>query len=207
MASSPGLTNRHPADQRLHHGAHQRQRDRLPGAPLRQLLTQLHLQMRTGSAESYQLVPAHVGDSGPQYVLLLWRIELHGLHGSRRPLGLDVGGDAVLGRGIWSSGPAPDINLDLYGAVSQGVSRQHVLLRPTKNDLFLLDLSSRNGAWINGVRLLEGREYPLRNRDKIKLGKLAFQVRIIDTPTMGRLAPVRDYLLEQWPCPESGSSS
>jgi hypothetical protein len=138
--------------------------------------------LRTGAAHSYKAIPQGKSiDSAADGII--WRIELHGLARNAEPLGFDVLGDAVLGRAADGSQPV-DIALDDFGAAEQGMSRHHAMLRPTRNCLYLLDLNSTNGTFYNAMRLGCGVVHSIKNDDTIMLGDFAFQIRIIDRPSM-----------------------
>jgi pSer/pThr/pTyr-binding forkhead associated (FHA) protein len=110
-----------------------------------------------------------------------WRIEFHGLGPSTIPLGFDIVGDTVLGRGS-DSAALPDLDFDAYGASDRGVSRRHAVLRPSKNRLYLIDLGSTNGTLCNAVRITNGQAKALSHNDTITLGTLTFEVKTIATP-------------------------
>ncbi len=114
-----------------------------------------------------------------------WRIALYGEEMSMRPLGLEICGDAILGRG-GDPNTDPDVDLTPYGAATSGVSRAHALLRPTRNKLYLIDLQSTNGTRCNGVLLGRGTVHALSHNDTIGLGSLTFQVKLIEWPNMPR---------------------
>src|SRR4051794_26710755 len=59
---------------------------------------------------------------------------------------------------------------------SEWVSRQHCLLRVTKEAVFIRDLGSRNGTLVNGLLLEE--EQQLHAADQVQVGPLAFEVQI-----------------------------
>lgn len=112
---------------------------------------------------------------------LHWRVHLVGLFPGGKPVGLDVLGDVILGRGT-DPDSRPDLNLDVFGARHQGVSRQHALLRPTRLSLYLLDLNSTNGTRFNACPLNVGMTRPITDGCTIALGDLTFEVRIIQAP-------------------------
>ena len=64
---------------------------------------------------------------------------------------------------------------------SDWVSRQHCLLRVTRDDLFLRDLGSRNGTLVNGERLVGERR--LDQGDLVQVGPLVFQVDLEPAPS------------------------
>lgn len=114
-----------------------------------------------------------------------WRIEVEGLGPAVEPIGLDIIGDSVLGRGRVGTQPA-DLDLDQYGALEQGVSRRHALMRPTANHLYIIDLGSTNGTLHNGLPLGPGIARSLKHNDTVTLGRLTFTVKIIDGPGLHR---------------------
>lgn len=133
-----------------------------------------------GSAASFITLPAHTAPSefpgGSR-----WRIELHDLGSGSTPLGLEIVGDTVLGRG--KTGAAiPDLDLDEYRAFDLGVSRRHALLRPTKNRLYLIDLGSTNGTLLNATPLGQGVARAISDNDTVTLGNLSFTIRVADRP-------------------------
>ena len=65
-------------------------------------------------------------------------------------MGLDLYGDVILGRGDSHPGRII-VNLEPYGARDLGVSREHVMLRPTPTRLFAIDQGSTNRTTVNGV--------------------------------------------------------
>ncbi|MCF6278627.1 MAG: FHA domain-containing protein, partial [Anaerolineales bacterium] len=67
-------------------------------------------------------------------------------------------------------------DLTKYRAYECGVSRLHAVLRKKKHKLFVMDLGSSNGTFLNGKRLEANQEYALRNGAVLSLGKLKIQV-------------------------------
>jgi hypothetical protein len=133
--------------------------------------------LRRGAAHSYMPVPLScqgiLGD-------LIWRIELHGLGNNSEPLGLDICGDTILGR--CEGGAAVDVDFEGYGALNCGISRRHAMLRPSRNCLYLLDLSSTNGTFFNAMRLSAGVVHALHDGDTVTLGNFSFEIKLIDWP-------------------------
>lgn len=155
------------------------------------ILTASELPFGTVStATTYQVLPPRLADSGQGHTLK-WRIELHGLSREHGPIGVDVVGDVILGRGSRASG-GPDLDLDPYGAFDTGVSRQHALLRPSRHALHLIDLKSTNGTWHNALKLGSGTTRAIANNDTITLGRLTFTVRLISLPPQPRLQDLNE---------------
>ncbi len=166
-----------------------------------QMSAQRFRTLRVGAVTSYLVLPAHLEEAARHEGLPRWRIELHGLPGDAPPLGLDICGDVILGRGTGNSGP--DLDLDAYyGASAMGVSRRHALLRPSERRLFLIDLESKNGTRCNTIRLGPGNAHALQPNDTVALGKFTFQVKIVDSPAgeESRIERVRfSYLSKLFP--------
>lgn len=81
----------------------------------------------------------------------------------------------LLGRAAEGLIPCPDIDLTPYEAFSQGVSRQHALLKITGPRVYIMDLGSSNGTRINGQKINPRVEFPVNHGDVIALGKLKIQ--------------------------------
>lgn len=70
----------------------------------------------------------------------------------------------------------PDVDLSPYQAYARGVSRLHAVLKREANRVFLMDLGSSNGTFVNGKRLSPNVDHALANGDVIALGKLKIQI-------------------------------
>lgn len=114
-----------------------------------------------------------------------WRV-LFNLTGPQpSTVGLDIWRVTVLGRADPMSAFRPDMDYAPHGAMRHGVSRRHALIRPGDRALYLIDQNSTNGTWVNGQRLLPGREFPLSDGDIIELGALRMTLRIVSSPIEG----------------------
>lgn len=75
---------------------------------------------------------------------------------------------------------------------SESVSRRHCVLVVRDNRLLIQDLKSRNGTYVNDVRLPTDRAKALKDGDQLRVGKLEFTV-ILDHGLGGAKKPqVRD---------------
>nr|MBN1228417.1 FHA domain-containing protein [Anaerolineae bacterium] len=99
---------------------------------------------------------------------------MHKINDMVRPLGLDIIGDAVIGRGVGA-----DVDVEPYNAIMLGVSRSHALFRPAADGLYLVDLDSTNGTTLNGCALIPNYEYQLSTNDTILIGRLSFSIWIV----------------------------
>jgi hypothetical protein len=141
-----------------------------------------------GGAQWYRKLPINMGTAELPGDVPRWRVEIHGLGPAVEPLGLDIIGDAIVGRGRVGTEPV-DLDLDLYGALEQGISRRHAMLRPTANHLYVIDLGSTNGTMHNGLPLGPGIARSLKHNDTLTLGRLSFTIKIIDGPPLHTKAP------------------
>lgn len=85
---------------------------------------------------------------------------------------------ALLGRADPVSNFMPDVDLEPYSALEQGVGRRHLRLFLHHGQLFVEDLDSTNGSFINGTRLVAHTPQQLHNGDTLTLGKLALHVHV-----------------------------
>jgi len=99
----------------------------------------------------------------------------------RITVGLDIFGDVILGRGSERSA-LPDIDLANLRALDLGVSRRHAMLRPTQNRLFLIDLESTNGSYVNAIPVGRGMAQRVQSSDLVSLAGLTFHVEVVLNP-------------------------
>jgi hypothetical protein len=88
----------------------------------------------------------------------------------------------MLGRTDASSTYTPDVDLADYGARDFGVSRRHAVLVRYRGMLHLVDLSSVNGTFLNGERLLPDVPYPVNNGDQMSVANLNLRITHLVTP-------------------------
>jgi hypothetical protein len=86
-------------------------------------------------------------------------------------LPLEMRNRMVIGRGETGGLNQAHVDLTPYHGRELGVSRRHAVLYRMKNSLFLDDLGSSNGSYLNGQRLTPGQPRLLRNGDELRLGK------------------------------------
>lgn len=114
---------------------------------------------------------------------LPWRVRL--MFGAPTPhtiLGVDIYGDVTLGRGKDDPVP-PDIDLTELDAAKLGVSRHHALIRPTPTKLYLMDLGSTNGTFLNAGPVGKGMARTLQSGDTITLGNFSLVIEILYDPS------------------------
>ncbi len=81
-------------------------------------------------------------------------------------------GDFVLGR----VDDAYSLNLTPYGALEKGVSRTHAALRQGDEMIFIVDLGSTNGTFLNEQQLAPHQPRVLRSGDQVRLGQLVLHI-------------------------------
>lgn|GEM_PF-1063561 len=109
-----------------------------------------------------------------------WRVQL--LADGGQTIGLELEGDTILGRGERVASPG-GVDLSDLGAKEKGVSRQHLMLRPTPTRLYLIDLGSTNGTLHNSVPVGPGIARILADGDVLMLGDLILTLRIVSSPS------------------------
>lgn len=108
-----------------------------------------------------------------------WRVILEVDVPSPNLAGMDVKGPAIIGRSNPQSSTLPDLDLSPFGASVNGISRRHAVLIPDSGGVFLVDLGSTNGTWVNGKFLKPGHKYMLEPNDEIEFGLLKAQVKLV----------------------------
>lgn len=63
-----------------------------------------------------------------------------------------------------------------YTLKSKGVSRMHAKIRSNEQKLFIMDLNSTNGTFLNGNRMESGKEYALESGDSVAFANVEFFV-------------------------------
>ncbi|MBN1287226.1 MAG: FHA domain-containing protein [Anaerolineae bacterium] len=100
------------------------------------------------------------------------RIEVAGMN----PLVTYPSPEITFGRSDPVSGVAPDVDLTPFAAYRMGVSRNHAAIRAETNRLYLRDLDSSNGTFLNGQRLVPHQPYILHNGDEVRLGRMVMRI-------------------------------
>jgi hypothetical protein len=70
----------------------------------------------------------------------------------------------------------PGVDLSTFDAFQQGVSRLHVRLSRAHDLIYVTDLDSLNGTFLNGHRLIANQDRLLRSGDELQLGFLTIRV-------------------------------
>jgi len=114
------------------------------------------------------------------------------------------GPHSVVGRQDRTRRFIPDVDLTELDP-SRSLSRRHAELTVQDGRAYLRDAGSTNGSAINGVRLVAGRTYPLRDGDAIAFGDLHGVFREGPSLAADAVAPQPDPPPSS-PSPEGGGS-
>lgn len=84
----------------------------------------------------------------------------------------------TLGRSHTAPTHNPDVDLDPFGADEKGVSRIHAAIAYDEHAqaLYMLDMGSTNGTFVNGRRLQPNERRSLRSGDSLRLGRLRLTI-------------------------------
>jgi hypothetical protein len=135
---------------------------------------------RLPSQSDFRVVP-RVCVNSPEG--MLWRIVLSPYLDELPLLPLEIRGDVVVGLRTQET-PTVDVDLKKWNGYYLGVSRRHVCLRPTWKRLYIFDLSSTNGTYLNGVLLGPSRALALADGDVLTLGHMHIGVSLLARPHM-----------------------
>jgi hypothetical protein len=73
----------------------------------------------------------------------------------------------------------PDIDLEPYGGAQKGVSRKHARIFVEDDHVYIEDLGSSNGTYVNRQRLEARKAYRLYDKDRIWLGHMRLNFFVI----------------------------
>src|SRR5262249_17214363 len=94
------------------------------------------------------------------------------------PMELPNNETVVLGRETMMNDTLqPDVDLSPYNAHENGVSHLHLKLIRKRDMVYVVDLGSTNGSYLNGVKLMPKQERVLRSGDELMLGRLRMRVK------------------------------
>ncbi|MGJ3239358.1 MAG: FHA domain-containing protein [Anaerolineae bacterium] len=87
-----------------------------------------------------------------------------------------VQGEMIVGRSDNVTDYVPDIDLTPHGAYRLGLSRRHAVILCEDERLFVKDLNSRNGTFVNGTIVPGNTKQLIQHGDELRFGNLAMQV-------------------------------
>lgn len=95
---------------------------------------------------------------------------------SGRQIELTIDKEISIGRLDATSATFPDIDLTADQGLAKGVSRRHAKITRKGSGLFVEDLGSVNGTYLNGRRLTPYLPHALNSDDELRLSKLLMRV-------------------------------
>jgi len=99
-----------------------------------------------------------------------------GIHiaGEFKPIYMQMSEELILGRLNDPSEAGFEAILDLskYNAAILGISRRHLMIQRKGTGFQVIDLTSRNGTWLNDERLLPNKPYPLTSGSLLRIGQM-----------------------------------
>lgn len=127
----------------------------------------------------YKKVPEEISDRDKALLPAKpWRITLTSAQKSEHVIALELQGDVVFG-----SSTKPDAELSVNLADMEGeqpsVSQRHLKMRPGKDKIFLMDLGSKNGTYVNGTPASASSAIAVQDGDLITLGRLHLRLKVI----------------------------
>jgi hypothetical protein len=90
-------------------------------------------------------------------------------------LPLEGPGEYIVGRVSEGQSVLPDVDLEPFSAYESGVSRLHARIRIEDNAMWIRDLGSSNGTRVNNEKLNPHQDYPLSNKDVVRMGRFSIQ--------------------------------
>lgn len=86
----------------------------------------------------------------------------------------------IIGRGDPNKNWQPDVDLRNYGGQTLGVSRLHAAFKQHHNNVYIIDLFSFNGTFINEMMLFPYQPHLVRHGDTIRIGQMKIQYRLAE---------------------------
>jgi hypothetical protein len=137
-------------------------------------------QRPAGAEEESEFRTVPQKNSKPAEADKRWRVVLSSVEKPDTLMKLEVIGDVVIGCSDEADPADIDVNMAVWQGEERGVSRRHVMLRPAREKLFLLDLGSTNATHLNGGLLTTSSVQTLSQGDLITLGRLHLRVKQIE---------------------------
>ena len=89
---------------------------------------------------------------------------------------LPLSQEVIIGRLDAGRAVFPDVDFTNEQGIEKGLSRRHARISSREGQIFLEDLHSLNGTFLNATRLVPDLPYPLKDGDQVQLGKLVLTV-------------------------------
>jgi pSer/pThr/pTyr-binding forkhead associated (FHA) protein len=95
---------------------------------------------------------------------------------SGREVEVPLAKEVTIGRMDPASASFPNVDLTSDDALDKGISRYHAKITRRGREVFIEDLGSINGTFVNRKKLIPYLPEALRNGDELHMGKLMLQV-------------------------------
>ena len=95
---------------------------------------------------------------------------------SGREIEVPLTKEVKIGRLDMASASFPDVDLTTDDALHKGVSRHHAKITKRGNEVFIEDLGSINGTFLNRNKLIPYLPQALKSGDELRFGKLILRV-------------------------------
>jgi hypothetical protein len=112
------------------------------------------------------------GQTGSTFITLVLQIEDGG------QIELPLSKEVMLGRLDASRAVFPDVDLTSEDGMDKGVSRRHAIISRRRDQVFIEDLGSLNGTFLNSHQLVPEMPYPVKDGDQVQVGKLVLTVHL-----------------------------
>ena len=86
--------------------------------------------------------------------------------------------EVIIGRLDAGRAIFPDVDLSNEQGMEKGVSRRHARLSLREDQVFIEDLNSLNGTFLNSTRLVPELPYPVEDGAQLQLGKLLLTIQL-----------------------------
>jgi len=95
------------------------------------------------------------------------------LAGTSDPVFLSSEKEFVIGRKVEGDGTTEAfLDLASSGGYQMGLSKRHAVIRRADHGYEVIDLSSRNGTWLNEDQLAPDKPYPFASGSQLRLARL-----------------------------------
>jgi hypothetical protein len=136
------------------------------------------VQVENAGAGNIQQTTEYLGNIKPPPVKPV-EVKIRGLAlyvlDAKSAIPLELKERTTLGRSIEGASVLPDIDFDQYEGFVLGVSRMHAVIHNNEEGIFISDLQSSNGTFVNRSRLKPYEMVAIKHGDIISLGMLRTQ--------------------------------
>ena len=130
-----------------------------------------------GKSTNHVIITEHVSLTGDASAFIDTTLIPEGgvgiyIAGVPKPYYLSIYKELILGRKLDDATVETVLDLTGLAAFNMGVSRRHAMIRRSGSDFEVLDLASRNGSWLNAMRLVPDKPYRLASGSLLRLAQM-----------------------------------